>query len=977
MRAARERESDSVSRKQNMETLSLMQEMMAPPHHDEEPLKLPPPGAIAYYRDTEFHGLGNAPENTDTFQDDDVFEAADDVKPKSWGTGGVATPERGLNLPENPRSPPPRQLEQLFLQQGPQSPGGESSHSYSSEIEAEERQARARVNNVRRSFDSRPTPTMGENQHTLALTDGGHESNGYYDSYASAPAPIDIAQLQAANRSRALTPAGPVPRPSEAQRLQMHSRGGARRAAPGSLAGPAENFFNSPASDGGNDASWSSAFADPHVPPANRDAGRPWGNQASGGAGRGFRVEYEVERSPTQEQQQFAHRQAELNQQLQLQRQGASPLLMAQQVHPVSQSPVQTQMHSWQRNFNSPDRDRSFYVPMSQSESYGQGSQHTLDEIDEDDSSEHGGVRPKFGQSASLERQLERREREIHALRLQCTAMAKTLQREGLSVSGSPNDSGSVHDNISVHGTTPPQQQLNFSPPRSTQRGNSSPARGMVPSPPVGAMQMQPQNAWSSSPSGSNASGRPAPGSMSAMAAAAVGGEDVGAGWADARPIDRMEAAERVSDAIQSLRRSVRWCCVDLRRDGDGAAAESYGPGSNPMRKGRELRGRLRHLFLLLLFVISGVGRLLLLLLWQSERASVVSVAANPSAANINDAIGTDSRQWRAVLLLHAVALGSCAWQCMAGLGLFGVELREWEMALVNDIHTHGDIRLVEGWLRRGKRYANLGVLVYLCWGGLVSIAVWGGVVSGAERHEVIFLWAWPFDDVETAPTIATIHVALATALLAPLGLLPRLPVALAHAALLRGHRERLARSFLLDGQGFGGNSRALIVGKASEAAARYRAICTSVVVYGAAMDGGSGLSVALSLDMAAALIALYLLVVEPATVGTLWSATCMLLLARGAVQWPALLRIGASLSRYQELEHALLASSGTTAAAAAAAQGSFQRQAAVDEIALQQLVYTQRPAVGLCGGCVPLGWPLLGMCLVLLGAMLLAGIMV
>lgn len=465
---------------------------------------------------------------------------------------------------------------------------------------------------------------------------------------------------------------------------------------------------------------------------------------------------------------------------------------------------------------------------------------------------------------------------------------------------------------------------------------------------------------------------------MSAMAAAAVGdGDDVGAGWADARPIDRMEAAERVSDAIQNLRRSVRWCCVDLRRDGGGAAAESYGPGSNPMRKGRELRGRMRHLLLLLLFVISGVGRLLLLLLWQSERASVVSVDANPAAENIVGTTGTDNRRWRAVLLLHAVALGSCAWQCMAGLGLFGVELREWEMALVNDVHTHGDIRLVEGWLRRGKRYANLGVLICLCWGGLVSLAVWGGVVSGAERHEVIFLWAWPFDDTETAPTIATVHVALATALLAPLGLLPRLPVALAHAALLRGHRERLARSFLLDGQGFGGNSRALIVGKASEAAARYRAICTSVVVYGAALDGGSGLSVALSLDMAAALIALYLLVVEPAAVGTLWVGVCLLLLARAAVQWPALLRIGASLSHYQELEQALLASSGTTAAGAAAAQGSSQQQAAVDEIALQQLVYTQRPAVGLCGGCVSLGWPLLGGCLVVLGAMLVAGIMV
>ena len=466
------------------------------------------------------------------------------------------------------------------------------------------------------------------------------------------------------------------------------------------------------------------------------------------------------------------------------------------------------------------------------------------------------------------------------------------------------------------------------------------------------------------------------------MAAAAVGGgEDADNGWADSKPIDRVEAAERVGDAIQSLRRSVRWCCVDLRRDGDGDPGASYGPGHGPgidsMRKGRELRGRMRHSFVMLLFFISGMGRLLLLLLWQSERASVVSDVSDPAAENVGTTIGTDNRRWRAVLLLHTVALGSCVWQCMAGIGMFGIELREWEMAIINDVHTHGDVRLVEGWLRRGKRYANLGILFSLGWGALVSVGIWGGVVAEAERREMVFLWAWPFDDIATAPTIATVHVALATALLAPLGLLPRLPLALAHAALLRGHRERLARSFLLDGQGFGGNSRALIVGKASEAAARYRAMCTSVVVYGAALDGGSGLSVALSLDMLAALVAIYLLVVEPEIVGTLWLGTCLILLARGVVQWPALLRIGASLSRYEELEQALLASSGTTAAAAAEAHGNFQQQAAVDEMALQQLVYTQRPTVGLCGGCVPLGWPLLGVCLAAFGAMLVAGIMV
>jgi hypothetical protein len=256
-----------------------------------------------------------------------------------------------------------------------------------------------------------------------------------------------------------------------------------------------------------------------------------------------------------------------------------------------------------------------------------------------------------------------------------------------------------------------------------------------------------------------------------------------------------------------------------------------------------------------------------------------------------------------------------------------------------------------------------------------VSYGVWSGAVADAEQREMIFLWSWPLDDAEAAPTIATLHVVLVTVFVAPLALLPRLPLALAHAALLRGHRERLARSFLLDAQGFGGNSRALIVGKANEAAARYRAICTSVLIYGAALDGGSGLTVALSLDFAAALMAVYLLLVEPLRVGTLWLGTCGVLVARAAVQWPPLLRVGASLSRYEELEQALLASSGTTAAAAQAAQGG--QQAAVDEMALQQLVATQRPAVGLCGGCVVLGWPLLGAVMMAFGAMLVAGLMV
>jgi hypothetical protein len=180
---------------------------------------------------------------------------------------------------------------------------------------------------------------------------------------------------------------------------------------------------------------------------------------------------------------------------------------------------------------------------------------------------------------------------------------------------------------------------------------------------------------------------------MAAMAAAAVGNGPVAngnaaaaavdngsGGWDDARPIDRVEAVERVGDAVQALRKSLRWCCVDLRRDGGGGGGggENYGadvgPGG-PGGKRRELRGRGCHALLLLLFVVSGIGRLLLLLLWQSERTDLET---------------EDSRRWRCVLLLHALVLGSCAWQSSSGVGLFGVELREWEVALTADVHTHG-----------------------------------------------------------------------------------------------------------------------------------------------------------------------------------------------------------------------------------------------------------------------------------------------
>lgn len=478
---------------------------------------------------------------------------------------------------------------------------------------------------------------------------------------------------------------------------------------------------------------------------------------------------------------------------------------------------------------------------------------------------------------------------------------------------------------------------------------------------------------------------------MAAMAAAAVGGAGTGAagaadggagGWDDARPIDRVEAVERVGDAVQKMRKSVRWCCVDLRRDGGGDAGggENYGADVGPGGVGgkrRELRGRPCHLMLMVIFVVSGIGRLLLLLLWPAERGdiNIPPTPTGPGALTSTENLDMDSRRWRAVLLLHALVLGSLAWQGMSGIGLLGVELREWEVSLTADVHTHGDIRTVEGWIRRGRRYANLGVVIGLCWGTLTTYAIWGNAMADQERAEAVFLWSWPFDHGGSAPMIATLHVVGVSAFLAPLAMLPRMPLALAHAALLRGHRERLSRSFLLDAQGFGGNSRALIVGKASEAAARYRAMCTSVVIYGEALDNGSGLTVALSLDLTVSLLALYLLLVEPDTVGTLWLGSCGILLVRAGTQWPALLKIGASLSRYKELEQALLASSGTTAAAAAQG-GTSAQQAAVEEIALQQLVSTQRPAVGLCGGCVTLGWPLLGVCCGMFGCMLIAGLL-
>ena len=79
-------------------------------------------------------------------------------------------------------------------------------------------------------------------------------------------------------------------------------------------------------------------------------------------------------------------------------------------------------------------------------------------------------------------------------------------------------------------------------------------------------------------------------------------------------------------------------------------------------------------------------------------------------------------------------------------------------------------------------------------------------------------------------------------------------------------------------------------------------------------MDGGNGASVALSLDLCVVCLAVYLLCVEPLHVGGVWLGVCGLLLARCAAQWPALMVLAASLSRYDELQMALLASAGSSA---------------------------------------------------------------
>ena len=172
-----------------------------------------------------------------------------------------------------------------------------------------------------------------------------------------------------------------------------------------------------------------------------------------------------------------------------------------------------------------------------------------------------------------------------------------------------------------------------------------------------------------------------------------------------------------------------------------------------------------------------------------------------------------------------------------------------------------------------GRRYALTGIFLGLCLFATLAWAIWGGSQGpfprGTEK-QVLLVWAWPLDGaVATGRLVAAIHAGLVCVLLAPLGLLPRLPLAHAHAALLRRRRTSLAHAFLVDSQGLGGGSRTHIPGKSLEAASRYRALCGEVMSLNRALDGGSAMTISLALDLLGAGLALYLLLME--TLGGLW----------------------------------------------------------------------------------------------------------
>lgn len=141
------------------------------------------------------------------------------------------------------------------------SPGGES---FSSQMAAEEQEARMKVEQLRANHaralmagdEERDGLTVEQQVHKLGggnMADmffGGSPGMVIQDESAFPPSPYpgdaksgpfvgeadglsqsQIDAVQAANRNRTMTPAGPVPRPSaDAQRLTLNSQGGARRA---------------------------------------------------------------------------------------------------------------------------------------------------------------------------------------------------------------------------------------------------------------------------------------------------------------------------------------------------------------------------------------------------------------------------------------------------------------------------------------------------------------------------------------------------------------------------------------------------------------------------------------------------------------------------------------------------------------------------------------------------------------------------
>ena len=80
----------------------------------------------------------------------------------------------------------------------------------------------------------------------------------------------------------------------------------------------------------------------------------------------------------------------------------------------------------------------------------------------------------------------------------------------------------------------------------------------------------------------------------------------------------------------------------------DNGRPAASGPGVSG-GAGAELQGKARHVCWILIFILAGVLRLLLLLLWADQRTPRGD-ATTPQA-------------WRVILLLHAVLLASLSWQ--------------------------------------------------------------------------------------------------------------------------------------------------------------------------------------------------------------------------------------------------------------------------------------------------------------------------